>query len=142
MIKITSSTQEEYDSIILNAVEKEIAGYPKMDITTNTACFSGWYGETLLAVAGFQEYWPGLLYSWIVVGNASLEHPIETVRAMNRMFKSVEVEFEVVRFQCTVRKDFKKAQQLVEHLGFEREGLMRKYCPDSADAYMYGKVIK
>ena len=142
MVRIEKATQTDYDNIVDNAIEEALKMYPPMDISTNDLCCAGWHNDTLLAVAGFQVYWPGVVYTWISVSKDSLAMPIETVRAMNRMLAIVEKDLEIVRLQCTVRTDFKKAIELVEHLQFKREGTMIKYCPDGCNAYMYGKIIK
>lgn len=141
-ILIQLATQEDYDNIALVAVEEALAKYPPMDISTNTCCFSGWHNDTLLAVLGFQQWWPGVMYLWVVVSKEALKMPIETARAGRRMINFVESEFKVTRLQCTVRADFPKAIELVSHLGFinETPDGMKKYTPDQATAYLYSKV--
>ena len=143
MIEVKQASQADYDSIAENCVEETLAKYPPMDISTNTCCFSGWHNDTLLAVLGFQEYWPGLMYLWVVVSKDALAMPVETARAGRRMINFVESEFEVVRLQCTVRADFPKAIELVQHLGFinETPDGMAKYTPDQATAFLYAKII-
>ena len=39
--------------------------------------------------------------------------------------------------QAIVRSDFKDAHKLAKFLGFESEGLMRKYGPDGSDYERY-----
>lgn len=44
------------------------------------------------------------------------------------------------RLQARVVVDFELGVQYVEHLGFKREGTMKKFGPDGDDFYMYGRT--
>ena len=46
--------------------------------------------------------------------------------------------YKLQRVQATVLKENKKAIKWIEFLGFEREGLMRKYV--GGDHYLYARV--
>jgi len=45
------------------------------------------------------------------------------------------------RLQFYVKKDFKEACRFAEFLGFNEEGLMRKFGPDKQDFYLYARVL-
>ena len=44
------------------------------------------------------------------------------------------------RLETQVFIDWPPGPRWVELLGFEREGLMRRYTPDNRDAWLYAKV--
>ena len=39
-----------------------------------------------------------------------------------------------------LRTDFPIAIRMVEFFGYKREGLMKKYCPDKGDAFLYARI--
>lgn len=45
------------------------------------------------------------------------------------------------RAQATVRVELSQAIKMVEALGFEREGLLKQYCPDKGNVYIYARII-
>jgi len=49
-------------------------------------------------------------------------------------------KFNLIRAQTVVRSDFKAGIRMMEFLGFEREGLLRKYLPGDFDGFMYARI--
>lgn len=45
------------------------------------------------------------------------------------------------RVQATIRADFKGAEKWIKILGFEKEGLMRKFGPEGEDHFLFAKVV-
>jgi hypothetical protein len=45
------------------------------------------------------------------------------------------------RVEITVKHDFEQGKKWAESLGFEQEGLLRKYGPNGEDYFMYARVI-
>jgi RimJ/RimL family protein N-acetyltransferase len=49
-------------------------------------------------------------------------------------------QYQLRRVQTLIRPDMLPNQRFVEHLGFEKEGLLRMYGPNGEDFIMYGRV--
>lgn len=49
-------------------------------------------------------------------------------------------EYKLNRVQATIKPDFAPAIRLVEHLGFEKEGIMKSYGPNGEDVLLYGRT--
>lgn len=50
------------------------------------------------------------------------------------------VETGVRRVQAAIRVEHKDCQMLIEALGFEKEGVLKKYSVDGKDSIMYGRI--
>jgi RimJ/RimL family protein N-acetyltransferase len=51
-----------------------------------------------------------------------------------------EVSEGLHRLQITVKSDDTRAYRWAKALGFEEEGLMRKFLPDGSDSYMMARI--
>lgn len=68
----------------------------------------------------------------------------KNVRAYYRLIRDrltgMIKENDLIRVQTLVSPDFIEGQSLVSHLGFTKEGLLRKYGPNHEDLLIYGRV--
>lgn len=68
------------------------------------------------------------------------KYPIEFTKLIQaRLFHYCD-ELSVCRVQCTVRAGFPFLQKFIELIGFEKEGLMRKFGPEGDDYFLYSRV--
>ena len=91
------------------------------------------------AVAGMAELWDGVVEAWIIPTQDIEKKKLKTSRALWREFHSMADRLKPHRMQTSVRHDFDAAHRLVRFLGFESEGLMKKYGPDGLDYERYAK---
>jgi len=97
-------------------------------------------GEKVISIYGTMRLWPGVGEAFTIMckdihryGRALYEFAFATVRIV---FNSMSL----IRLQCTVAVGFDKGVKFIEGIGFEREGILRKWSPDGKDVYMYAKL--
>lgn len=94
-------------------------------------------GEIIL-VGGINWYWEGVGEAWCILHERSQSCRFTTYRALRMMHKILLNRSQPFkRIQATVRTTWPEAIKMVEKLGYQREGLLKNYCPDGADVYMY-----
>lgn len=138
MIKIRDATQEDLDYLKQNPIEGAVKNYPKLELngSAKTAIVDG----EIVGVGGVVVYWTGVGEAWIILSNKAKEFKVEIIMCINRIMEQMIFENRLRRLQVTVRTDFPQAKKLVEALGFECEGLMKKYLPDGTDCWIYALV--
>ena len=57
------------------------------------------------------------------------------------MFDHMQEEYKYQRIQASISVKDAKAKRFAEWLGFENEGIMKKYGPDGSDYYRYARVM-
>jgi len=91
--------------------------------------------------AGMKMVWGKVAEGWVIGTDEMWKHPISVAKIIKRDFARIAKEQDIERIQTAVRKDFKTGIRFVEWLGFEREGLMKKWGFDGTDQYMYARII-
>ena len=91
--------------------------------------------------AGMKMVWGKVAEGWVIGTSEMLKHPITISKVIKKDFARIAKEQDIERIQTAVRKDFKTGIRFVEWLGFEREGLMKKWGFDSSDQYMYARLF-
>jgi RimJ/RimL family protein N-acetyltransferase len=69
-------------------------------------------------------------------------HPIKVARQIRTMLDDVMWHRGIYRAQANIHSRFDRAIRLAEWLGFENEGLMRRFGAEGADYFRYAKVSK
>ena len=95
----------------------------------------------LVCSAGIFDIWKGVGEAWLVGSKILNDRGIFLTRIISRRFKVIIKTQKYKRIQCVVHNKWKSSQKFVELLGFENEGLMRKYGPDGFDYLRYAIVI-
>lgn len=138
------ATQEDLDYVKSCPFEQPVKNYPYLecpDDNTITAIFQG----KIAAVAGVIILWEGVGLFWIILTeNCKKEgcFGILAVSAIRDKFNELIEKNNLWRAQATVRTDFAVAVKMIKFLGFECEGIMKKYLPDKSDAFIFGKIIE
>jgi len=92
-----------------------------------------------VACFGVHELWPGVGDVWAI-----FRSDVMTLcpREFVQITREVLMDFMVPRhrIQCVVDASKEKAISFVEHYGFKREAIMRKYSADERDFYLYARV--
>ena len=96
-------------------------------------------GETL-AVGGLALAWPGVAEAWLAVNPEASRHPVSLVRACRDMLERLRALLGLIRIQVHVRATDKAALKFSAVLGFENEGLCRKFTPDGRDAVRLARI--
>lgn len=95
---------------------------------------------TIAASAGLVPLWAGVCEAWMIAGDDVAKHRIKVSRKMRTMLGDVMRQQGFYRAQANIHHKFERAIRLAEWLGFENEGLMRRFGVEGADYFRYAKV--
>lgn len=94
----------------------------------------------LLGVIGGVIVWPGVASLGSIFTRAIYDHRIGMVRTTRRVIEAVMEEYSLHRMEMAVKKDYPTGHRWAEALGFQAEGILRKYNSSKEDYVMYGRV--
>lgn len=94
----------------------------------------------LCGVMGGFTYWGGVATVGALFTPHLKKYPIAAVRSMMEIIGINQELLGLHRMELAVKTDYKTGQRMAEALGFQVEGLLRKYTADKQDHYMYGRV--
>lgn len=89
--------------------------------------------DLIVAAAGVHILWGGVAEGWIVMSKHGYSAPKTVARYTDRLFDGIMADNELWRIQASVSASDTKALRFASWLGFEDEGLMKKYGPDGSD---------
>lgn len=94
----------------------------------------------VMAIGGSQPYSSGnyIFWSFISAFTKTQEWP-SIARAGKRIIDGL-IYNGAKRVEVTVKEGYNEAVRLVEMIGFEKEGLLRKYGPNGENYLMYSRV--
>lgn len=142
-MEFRKATQADLDYVRLNPFEGAVKDYSYMEVPDGNPC-AVIYEGALVAVGGLLLKWEGVGIFWLILTADCKKEGVHGLRALYAIKETIEELAEknnLHRAEAAVRTDFPKAIAMMEALGFEREGLMRQYWPDKADAYLFSKVF-
>jgi hypothetical protein len=97
------------------------------------------YGKPV-AMFGCIMLWTGVGEMWSIISDDARRYPKQLTIVAKEFSDIVTQSLSLHRLQITVRSDEPRALRWAEYLGFEVEGLMRKYSPDVEDTYILARV--
>lgn len=95
-------------------------------------------GEYLCA-GGVIAFWEGVGEAWFILSD-NMDLAKFTICTTVKKYLDILLDGPFVRIQATIKADDEKSIRFVEWLGFEREGLLRKYGIERADYYLYSRI--
>ncbi len=126
-----------------NPLEGAVKNYPRMFPTP--PAYTIIFDDEIVGVGGMIILWKGVAEMWLMLtANCRKEgfFGIIAFEAIKNKVDEMLEEHKIRRAQCTVRVDFPKARKMVVALGFTLEGLMKCYCPDGCDVWLYARITK
>jgi hypothetical protein len=102
-------------------------------------CYSATYGDEILFCGGVRVLWPGVGEAWVLCSAGIWRFARQLFRVSETIIGKVAAENNLERVQAHVRTSWDVAIRFVERLGFEREGLLRKFV-NGEDYYSYARV--
>lgn len=93
-----------------------------------------------IAAAGIVRFYTGVGEAWVAVTKYSKDY-IGLPGAIKDLLEYLQTKHNFWRVQAPVKVDNPVTRRLVRWLGFQEEGVLRKYSPDGTDCYMYGRVV-
>lgn len=89
----------------------------------------------LVLCCGIVPMWAGVGEVWFIASNLIHTHKIPFIRfARQKMMEVVEAN-SLIRVQGVVKVGWDTALRFSKFMGFETEGIMKKYGPEGADYY-------
>ncbi len=93
-----------------------------------------------IAVFGTVNIWAGVEEGWFLLEEEFREYRYLMTRA-GKLFVRLKFQDDSLhRLQITVRCDDNRAFKWAKAIGFQQEGVMRKYGPDGSDFYIMAIV--
>lgn len=142
-MEFRQATQEDMAFVRQDPFEGAVKDYPYMDVPDEN-CYTIIFESEIVGVGGLVMRWEGVGLLWLMLTSRCRKKGIYGVLALDAIKTKTDELIEknnLWRAEATVRTDFPQAIKMIEYFGFKREGLMRKYCPDKGDSYLYSKVI-
>jgi hypothetical protein len=113
------------------ATRQAIKNLPAVSILAN--------GE-ILAIVGYQELYTGSGEIWALIAEEAKKYPVAFGRKAKETLETFARTHKLRRLQIVVRRGYEEAFDFAIFLGFEPEGILRKYGPEGDDYVMMGKV--
>jgi len=102
-------------------------------------CFSCIWDEEVIFCGGVSILFPHTGECWILCSQDIKRYTREIYHYVRIALDKIAEDNRLYRLQAHVRPDWENAINFVENLGFELEGLCRKYI-NGQDYYIYGRV--
>lgn len=93
----------------------------------------------ILVVGGLRLLNLQTAWCWMDFTEDALKMKKSVYRAIRIWLDTFVKDMGIVRLMCPVKTDFQQAISMVEHLGFSREVLMKRFYGEN-DAYLYTKI--
>jgi len=97
-------------------------------------------GDTVVAVGGVHIMWDGVGEAWTLVSPDIERNGVVFARYAKKMFDAIIKENNLTRVQATIHVNDITAAQFASWLGFESEGVMRKYGINGEDYIRVARV--
>lgn len=94
-------------------------------------------GDRFVAGGGIVVPYTGLGEAWLIAGPLAPHHAVAVCRACRSGLDELALGLGLVRIQAMVLRHWEPGHRFLEHLGFTRECLVRKYGLHGADMYLY-----
>lgn len=94
----------------------------------------------VVACAGVIVPYQGMGEFWMIPGSLVPKYGLTVSKEAKRFIADTVERFSLHRIQATVREVDQRAVRWIERLGFEREGLMKRYGSDGRNYFMYARV--
>jgi len=98
------------------------------------------YDGRIIAVMGFIFVWQGVLQGWIVPTIHVRSVPVSFAKTVKRYIEVIAETFKCHRFQ-TGSFDDEFHSRWMEWLGFEKEGVSKKFTPDKKNYVNYARFF-
>lgn len=93
-----------------------------------------------VAVFGFVRIWHGVVEAWMVPDEKLRSIPMTLTRIGKKVMDIAMISMGLHRIQLTIRTTDKRAENWAYAIGFDCEGLMRKYGADGVDYLLMARI--
>lgn len=123
-------------------LDYELSGESRVGLTShpNIVGYTLEDSEGILAVGGVHLMWFGVGEAWLLVSPRALERPVALARYSKRLMRVIMDKENIRRVQASVHVDDARAFAFAEWLGFDHEGIMRKYGIEGDDYFRMARL--
>jgi len=93
----------------------------------------------ILCLCGCIITWHGVGEIWLKL--VRKDHLKSLIKELRRLLQLGAKKFQLRRLHAYVDTDFDKGRRFIEFLGFEKEGLLRKYSYYGKDQFIYSRLF-
>jgi hypothetical protein len=127
---IDARTGTDFDAGVKSAVAASERG----------EAFTVTVGDEVLFIGGMIPLFTGVAEVWSLTSEVVELYPIAFHKAVDKILSYWDSLYKLHRIQCKVVWSHTRSREWLKRLGFQEEGLMRKYDAHGRDYYMYAKV--
>lgn len=142
MINIRPATVEDIIATKARDLSEEHLPLVANSLNMSVRALAGESDGRVLMVAGIVQAWPGCAEVWASVSADIASKPISIGRATAKFLPALVDGLGLWRLQATCATQNVTSLRWLEWLGFECEGLMRRYCPDGSDAFLMAQILE
>jgi RimJ/RimL family protein N-acetyltransferase len=128
----------DFERLKLRPEDKDRGFESIRELTGHGVAFSYFDGSKIVGCTGVVRINDNTCEVWIILDHCAKQYIREIYRHAFAFLDRTQQFF--VRIQAIVRTDWPTAHRFIERLGFQKEGMMRKFGPDGSDYYLYARV--
>jgi hypothetical protein len=113
-----------------------------IDLNLDGPAYSVFSDGDLFMCGGVRRIWGGSGEAWMLYSPAVVRLKLAAVKTIKRLLEDIIAREGYYRVQSFIPVRIRQAAKMLEMLGFEREGLLRRYGPDGEDNYLYARVTE
>ena len=111
------------------------------EMVVNGMSFSGIVNGEVIGSGGIVPVYKHMAEVWLLLSGKVYKNRLTTIRNILINMDKMQKQHQFVRLQAAVKASWPEAVRFASWMGFENEGLMRKFGPDHEDYYRFAKVI-
>lgn len=127
-IKLQSAQSHVKDDLLQPGIAESLANAGQS--------FTAIESDQVIAIAGIAMQWEGRAIAWALVSEDAGKHFLAIHRAVRGFLDQCDIR----RIEAFVDSDFEQGMKWMKMLGFENEGLMRKFSIIGNDCYLFARV--
>jgi RimJ/RimL family protein N-acetyltransferase len=136
-MKLREMTTEDMEYMKDNSVSR---GILKHQPECLEFCYSLEHEGNLLCIGGIRLINTCTAWCWLDLSHHAGKEMRTVYRIIKEWILEIVKEKGIKRLQAYVELDFPEAIRMVQHLGFEKEGILKDFLP-SGDASMYVRIF-
>lgn len=95
----------------------------------------------IIAIGGMCIIRIGVGAPWVITSDLFVKYKVWIHKAIKNMAEEAIKIYNLHRLETAIVKEHEVSHRWAERLGFEREGLMRKFDQNKKDYYLYARII-
>lgn len=96
--------------------------------------------RNIIAIGGVSLLWPHVGSGWVLTSDLIVKYKIWVHRTIRNILDTAIKVYSLHRIESIILKKHKVSRKWAERLGFQREGLLRKYDSQGNDYWLYARI--